>query len=1379
MLEKRFGFLRHGWLPLLMSILLVGGFGMSTAQAQVTVVYDTTYVPLNHTMTTNGDSAKYLIKNLKLLETAAGDIQGGDKNTQDTLQIMPPANVQFVKDSVVTLTARQIGTTGIKFDTTGFFAAYGQTQTSLTSVRVKPIYGATNHVYYLAVRVATASTAHDTIVVTGLYLQSKVTAAKFDSTTAAINVVVDTMSAGLNIAGSAIIPLPGPVTQMTITNQPDAAQTAGKYISSAGTLGSASVDTANGIKVYFKDAVGNYTPYNSTVPTVTAVLSNTNAAGSGTVGNTSTVVWYGHNIAVDFGSLTYTKAEKITLKFTLSSKDTVRNNAVMTFVPGTMKNISVALVSGKSDTLTVDQTTQYTGTVTDQFFNPVLGASVALSEKTNHNGAFNGPFTTDGNGQIAVTFTPNKYYVGTDILQFADSASNVLQSRSILINPGAIGGLILDYASSASGSQLSEAIGAGVQVYARAFLRDSYGNPISASSATQVTFTISGKNGKNTALGTPALTSSITENQYPNTSKTAVGIAIPYTVSTNVYTGVAGALDRTSSKDSVLATMGSYTNTLTIQARSNVPATLKLFQSTGTDSSVVASNYVNALAFQDSVWDGYGNIVTAPTSSGATIAPTKSSYGMLLSTLGKVKFLRTADTTSADTLYPNAGLVTTVSIASYKTAGMDTLKTVAATSASVAKSAPIWVTPTTLAKLVITPHSDTLAIAGQKETFTVDKQDQYSNHIDWGVAGNLTVSAYKTAYYTSAKLDTSKLNPDIRSQLSALTADTVSSGHNRGGFVTHTYTSTGSSALASVGGSLDAQVPFTSYTAGADTQKIYVNLTGATNDTATIRSIPTGILKAFTAVFDTAASGYGGTGWKGNAGDSVKLVFTAQDSLTHRIYTYSLAGQTLTVNHTNLAVNATKDSTFYFSYSDKNGKFVKRSSGASLTDTVFVQGQAVFYLHKFWVDSANTVTLTGGGFTATSTYSLKWLPLSASGTGVGFWGATVSKDTLGPNDTFTFTVSPRDKYWNLNSTEQNIINVSSNQTGGFNIGSNPKVITGATTFTGTLTAATNPLYIYVFNGTSTSLYGQSKAIVIRNGPVVAKGDVSGNGTVTAFDAALVLDYVVGDTVLSSSALTAADVTGNGSVTALDASWILRKAAGDTSVHFASATLKGERFAVSVLPSSGTMALSGGQSGSEENLVNVPVAISDARNVNAVSMSLNVGQGATVEGVTSSLPKDWLFAYHVSQGVLKIAMAGTTPLSSGNVATIQFKLASQSAKANLTGSTVINENEAQSLASFEVAAVPSKFGLDQNYPNPFNPTTMIKYQLAKPANVTLKIYNVTGQLVRTLVNDNQNAGYYTIQWNGLNNAGEQVSSGVYFFRLEAGSFVSFKKMLLLK
>jgi len=94
-------------------------------------------------------------------------------------------------------------------------------------------------------------------------------------------------------------------------------------------------------------------------------------------------------------------------------------------------------------------------------------------------------------------------------------------------------------------------------------------------------------------------------------------------------------------------------------------------------------------------------------------------------------------------------------------------------------------------------------------------------------------------------------------------------------------------------------------------------------------------------------------------------------------------------------------------------------------------------------------------------------------------------------------------------------------------------------------------------------------------------------------------------------------------------------------------------------------------------------------------------------------------------------------------------------------------------------LPKEFELSQNYPNPFNPTTVIEYALPKSCDVRIKIYNILGQEVRNLVNERQEAGYKIIGWDGKDDRGKEISSGIYFYRIVAGNFVKSKKMVLLK
>ena len=95
------------------------------------------------------------------------------------------------------------------------------------------------------------------------------------------------------------------------------------------------------------------------------------------------------------------------------------------------------------------------------------------------------------------------------------------------------------------------------------------------------------------------------------------------------------------------------------------------------------------------------------------------------------------------------------------------------------------------------------------------------------------------------------------------------------------------------------------------------------------------------------------------------------------------------------------------------------------------------------------------------------------------------------------------------------------------------------------------------------------------------------------------------------------------------------------------------------------------------------------------------------------------------------------------------------------------------------ALPTTFGLAQNYPNPFNPETAIRFQVPEQSVITLRIFDILGRVVATLVNEERPAGFYTTVWNGRDVAGQQVASGIYFYRIEAGSFVETKRMLLLR
>jgi len=173
---------------------------------------------------------------------------------------------------------------------------------------------------------------------------------------------------------------------------------------------------------------------------------------------------------------------------------------------------------------------------------------------------------------------------------------------------------------------------------------------------------------------------------------------------------------------------------------------------------------------------------------------------------------------------------------------------------------------------------------------------------------------------------------------------------------------------------------------------------------------------------------------------------------------------------------------------------------------------------------------------------------------------------------------------------------------------------------------------------------------------------------------------------------------------------------------------------------------------------------------------------------ASLPV--FFDARESDNVVDISLAllgGETAIGgSGEIASVTFKLIE-------SGGVALDFDEADvrdcanvrldvTLHGAQLASVsqlPKIYALGQNYPNPFNAGTQIVYQLRERGAVSLTIYNITGQLVKTLVNTEQEPGTYTIRWNGRADTGKEIATGVYFYRMVAGDYLATKKMLIIK
>ena len=174
---------------------------------------------------------------------------------------------------------------------------------------------------------------------------------------------------------------------------------------------------------------------------------------------------------------------------------------------------------------------------------------------------------------------------------------------------------------------------------------------------------------------------------------------------------------------------------------------------------------------------------------------------------------------------------------------------------------------------------------------------------------------------------------------------------------------------------------------------------------------------------------------------------------------------------------------------------------------------------------------------------------------------------------------------------------------------------------------------------------------------------------------------------------------------------------------------------------------------------------------------------------TSLTEEFMARVEAKEGVVKIGMANAHALASdGSLIKLYFRM-KETAPASLDFhllSAMLNETLIDVVTGLaREVELPNTYGLSQNYPNPFNPETEISYRLPEPALVRLRIYNILGQEVKTLVSGYRAAGSYEVRWDGTNNAGMSAASGIYIYRFRAENhnknvkFDKVRKMVLLK
>lgn len=144
------------------------------------------------------------------------------------------------------------------------------------------------------------------------------------------------------------------------------------------------------------------------------------------------------------------------------------------------------------------------------------------------------------------------------------------------------------------------------------------------------------------------------------------------------------------------------------------------------------------------------------------------------------------------------------------------------------------------------------------------------------------------------------------------------------------------------------------------------------------------------------------------------------------------------------------------------------------------------------------------------------------------------------------------------------------------------------------------------------------------------------------------------------------------------------------------------------------------------------------------------------------------------GTLVVTISFISP--SPTAMPLHIKIAPETSK-TLTPSSYVSVTVV--VAGKSKSLLPEGFSLSQNYPNPLNQETLIKYTIPEDCHVKLTIYNILGQKVKTLVDQYQAAGYKMLHWNGRDDEGNEVASGVYLYKIKADRYINVKKMAVVK
>ena len=313
---------------------------------------------------------------------------------------------------------------------------------------------------------------------------------------------------------------------------------------------------------------------------------------------------------------------------------------------------------------------------------------------------------------------------------------------------------------------------------------------------------------------------------------------------------------------------------------------------------------------------------------------------------------------------------------------------------------------------------------------------------------------------------------------------------------------------------------------------------------------------------------------------------------------------------------------------------------------------------------------------------------------------------------------------------------------------------------------------FAFNGMSAGVSAQDGAVHI----VVPYGDATGNGDVTSLDASVILRHTVGLLRLAGNDSVAADVTGDGGISAYDGSLVLLYVVG------AIARFPVEEGYLAKVVYAPRAVWMGPAERSADGGWRVSVRIDEMEGVVAGELALSFSGG--IEDLTVGMSErmsECMVAHSVEESRIRVSFAGDESGTGGGAMLELILDESDVDPVNLVrlDHVSLNEGMVPIRNVGREAKIPTAYRLAQNHPNPFNPETTVRYDLPQGGMVHLRVYALTGQVVRTLVAEERAAGSHSATWDGTNDAGRAVASGVYLYRMEAGDYRAVRKMLLIR